>query len=86
MRNDSEGGDMKQLTDEISCGKQKPSLNLSFQESIHNPLMTFSSDRSSSLFNKRELLLLSKQCFPCFLSEFNFDVMSSRWKVFPITK
>ena len=61
MRNDSEGGDMKQLTDEISCGKQKPSLNLSFQESIHNPLMTFSSDRSSSLFNKREILLLSTQ-------------------------
>ena len=52
---------MKQLTDEISCGKQKPCLNLSFQESIHNPLMTFSSDRSSSLFNKREILLLSKQ-------------------------
>ena len=57
MRNDSEGGDTKQLTDEISCGKQKPSLNLSFQESIHNPLMTFSSDRSSSLFNKREISL-----------------------------
>ena len=57
MRNDSEGGDTKQLTDEISCGKQKPSLNLSFQESIHNPLMTFSTDRSSSLFYKREISL-----------------------------
>ena len=73
---------MKQLTDEISCGKQKPSLNLSFQESINNPLMTFSSDRSSSLFNKREILLPTvnnvPSCFPGFVSEFNFDVMSSR--------
>ena len=61
---------MKQLTDEISCGKQKPCLNLSFQESLHNPLMTFSSDRSSSLFNKREILLLTVNNVPVVLSMF----------------
>ena len=60
MREGTGRGYEAAIADEISCGKQKPCLNLSFQESIHNPLMTFSSDRSSSLFNKREILLLSK--------------------------
>ena len=57
MREGTGRGYEAAIADEISCGKQKPSLNLSFQESIHNPLMTFSTDRSSSLFYKREISL-----------------------------